>query len=128
METGHAGRVLVAEDDDSMREAIATLLDAAGIECTGYASAEALLAGGAVDAARCVISDIRLPVMSGLELLALLRSRLAAPPVIMITGHDAPNLRQDAQRLGASAYLAKPFEGIALLAAIERAASPASTK
>jgi FixJ family two-component response regulator len=122
MEMGHVGKVLLAEDDDSMREAIAALLDAAGIASTGYASAEALLAGGAVDEARCVISDIRLPVMSGLDLLALLRSRVAAPPVIMITGHDAPNLRRDAQRLGASAYLTKPFEGNTLLAAIEMAA------
>lgn len=109
-----------------MREAIASLLDAAGIESTGYASAEALLAGGAVDAARCVISDIRLPVMSGLELLALLRSRAARPPVIMITGHDAPNLRSEAQRLGAAAYLPKPFAGNALLAAIEKAAASSS--
>ena len=105
-----------------MREAIATLLDAAGIASTGYASAEALLAGGAIDAARCVISDIRLPAMSGLELLALLRSRAKAPPVIMITGHDAPMLRSEARRLGAAAYLAKPFEGNALLAAIATAA------
>jgi FixJ family two-component response regulator len=119
---GFGGRVLVAEDDDGMREAIESLLDAAGFESTTYASAEALLTGGAIDGALCIISDLKLPSMSGFELLAELRARGAQPPVIVITAHDAPGMRSEAQRLGAAGYIAKPFGGSALLAAIESAA------
>lgn len=118
---GACGKVLVAEDDDGMREAIETLLEAAGIESATYASAEALLAGGAVEGARCVISDLKLPMMSGLQLLTLLRARGEKPPVIVITAHDEPGVRDEATRLGAVAFLAKPFNGIALLAAIDSA-------
>ena len=121
-------RVLVVEDDEGMREAIATLLGAAGIDSTVYASAEALLAEVAVDEAWCVISDLKLPAMSGFELLAALRARGARPPVILITAHDAPGMRNDAVRHGADAYLAKPFAGSALLAAIESVTSPARLK
>jgi FixJ family two-component response regulator len=119
---GSGGRVLVAEDDDGMREAIESLLDAAGFETTAYASAEALLSGGAIDGALCIISDLKLPAMSGLELLVELRARGALAPVIVITAHDAPSVRSEAARCGAADYLAKPFGGSALLAAIQRAA------
>jgi len=117
METG--GRVLVIDDDESMREAIESLLDAAGYESTAYASAEDLLVADGVTDALCVITDIKLPAMSGIELLTELRARAARPPVIIITAHDRPGLRDDALRRGASAYLPKPFPGSALLAAIE---------
>ena len=115
-----AGRsVLVVDDDEGMREAIESLLAAAGFETAMYASAEALLAGGAIEGAVCVISDLKLPAMSGFELLAELRTRGNPPPVIVITAHDAPGMSKEAVRLGAAAYLAKPFPGSALLAAIE---------
>ena len=74
----------------------------------------------------CIISDLKLPAMSGFELLTALRARGARPPVIVITAHDAPGVRSEAERLGAAAYLAKPFAGSALLAAIESVAGPVS--
>lgn len=122
MVTGSGARVLVVEDDDGMREAIESLLDAAGFETATYASAEAMLAGGAVDGAMCIISDFKLPAMSGLELLTAIRRRMAPIPLILVTAHDSPGVRDQAERLGAAAYLAKPFQGGALLAAIERIA------
>jgi two-component system response regulator FixJ len=128
MAMGAGRRVLVVEDDESMREAIEILLDAAGIESTAYASAEALLAGGAVDDALCIISDLKLPEMSGLELLTELHRCGAVAPVIVITAHDAPGVRDDALRHGAVAYLAKPFLGTALLAAIESVTNPTSAQ
>lgn len=120
MTMGDGRRILVIDDDDGMREAIESLLDAAGFETTVYASAEALLAGGAIDGAICIVSDLKLPAMSGLELISALHARGARPPVIVITAHDAPHAREEAERRGAAAYIAKPFSGSALLAAIER--------
>jgi len=119
MATGSLGKVLVVEDDDSMREAIDTLLEAGGIEPVLYASAEALLADGAGAGSVCIVSDLKLPGMSGLELLAELRQRGGWPPVILITAHDSEALRAQAMRQGVAAYLAKPFLGSALLAAIQ---------
>jgi FixJ family two-component response regulator len=118
------GRVLVVEDDEGMREAIETLLRAAGIECAAYASAEALLSDSAVQAPVCVVSDLKLPAMSGFDLLAALRARGPRPAVNLNTAHDTPSVRDEAQRLGAAAYLAKPFSGGALLAAIESVIKP----
>lgn len=124
MAPGTSGRVLVVDDDQSMREAIESLLDAAGIASTGYASAEALLAVGAVDDAVCVVSDIKLPAMSGIALLDTLRERGAKLPVIVITAHDTRGVRDNALYHGAAAYLPKPFSGRALLDAIERVRRP----
>jgi FixJ family two-component response regulator len=128
MALGAGGRVLVVEDDEGMREAIETLLDAAGYGCTAYPSAEALLAGACVDGALCLITDLKLPAMSGLALLAELRTRGANLPVILITAHDAQGMREDAARHGAAAYLAKPFLGTALLAAIDDLTNAARTQ
>ena len=112
--------VLVVEDDDSVREAIGRLLDAAGFESTTYASAEALLAAGPLPGASCVISDLRLPTMSGLELLAQMRLLGDWPPFILMTAHDAPGLRKQALRYGAAGYLVKPLACGELLDAVQR--------
>jgi FixJ family two-component response regulator len=122
------GTVLVVDDDDSMREAIERLLNAAGFGCAAYASADALLARGVDQASACVICDLRLPGMSGLALLATLRERGIALPFILITAHDSPGLRQEAMRCGAAAYLAKPFRGTTLLQAVRGAIEPAGNK
>jgi len=117
-------KVLVVDDDESMREAIERLLGAAGFEPVAYASAEAVLAAGADSEAACVISDLKLPAMSGLELLAELRARGQHQPLILITAYDAPGLSEDAMRRGAAAYLVKPFRGTALLDAVRAAIEP----
>lgn len=111
-------KVLVVEDDASMREAIERLLDAAGFECGAYGSAEALLACEARKTAACIVSDLRLPAMSGLDMLAELRSGGLGAPLILITAHDSPGLGGEALRRGAAAFLTKPFRGTALLEAI----------
>ena len=121
MPVGSQLKVIVVEDDEGMREAIESLLDAAGIASVSYASAEALLDSGAVCGAACVITDLKLPVMSGLQLLDALNHRGPHPPVILITAHDSPAVRSEAASRGAVAFLAKPFLGSALLAAINSA-------
>jgi FixJ family two-component response regulator len=114
------GTILVVEDDDSMRKAIERLLKAAGFGCAAYASAEGLLARGVDEDSACVICDLRLPGMSGLELLATLRERDISLPFILVTAHDSPGLRQQAMQCGAAAHLAKPFRGTALIETIRQ--------
>lgn len=121
MVAGPGRMVVVVEDDESMREALERLLRAGGFDCASYTKADSLLAGGVDDHAVCVVSDFRLPGMTGLDLLAVLRERGIALPFILITGHDTPGMRQEALRRGASAYLAKPFRGTVLLQTVSAA-------
>ena len=79
---------------------------------------EDLLAVSGFEGAICIVSDIQLPGMSGLDLLSELRGRGVGTPVILITAHDGPDVQKEAERRGAAAYLAKPFLGSAMLAAI----------
>jgi FixJ family two-component response regulator len=118
---GFDTRVLVVEDDDGMREAIERLLNAAGFTTAVYASAEELLAVRPVEGDSCVVSDLKLPAMSGLELLAQLRRQSWRGPLILITAHDSPGVRKAAKQSGVAGYLAKPFQGSTLLAAIRTA-------
>jgi FixJ family two-component response regulator len=117
--------VLVVEDDDSMRQAIERLLNVANFPTAVYSSAEELLAVGPVEGDACVVSDLKLPAMSGLELLAELRARGWCRPLILITAHDSPAVQKEAKQSGVAAYLAKPFLGSALVAAIKVALEPA---
>lgn len=117
-------KVILVEDDDSVREAFERLLGAAGFRCAAYASAEAMLMECACEGAACLVSDLRLPEMSGLELLDALRSRGWTLPAIVITAHDAPGRREEATAHGAAAYMVKPFRGTALLEAIRNVIAP----
>jgi FixJ family two-component response regulator len=114
-------RVLLVEDDESMRQAVERLLNAYDFECSVYASAEELLAQGGGEGAACVVSDLMLPAMSGLDMLAEMRARGGWPPLVLVTAHDRPGLCEEAVRHGAAGYLAKPFHGAALVAAVESA-------
>lgn len=118
-ESGH--QVLIVEDDASMRRSMERLLDTAGFEVLECGSAEAALAADISDDITCVVSDLRLPGISGLELLAELRTRGCTAPLILITAYDAPGRCADTLRSGATAYLVKPFHGTALLDAIREA-------
>ena len=112
-----AGLILVVEDDDSMRTAMERLLRSCDFDCHAYASAEALLARGVGADAACIVSDMQLPGMSGIELLDRTRAG-GGPPLILITAYDRPGLAEEATRHGAAAYLTKPFRGTTLVEAI----------
>lgn len=118
--------VIVVDDDQGMREAIESLLIAAGFSPIVYESAEAMLAADVDPDTLCVISDVHLPGMSGLELIGELRARGWRQKVIVITGYDSPAGRREAERLGAAGYFAKPFAASALLAVINGLAEPLS--
>jgi len=122
MDAVDGGTIIVIEDDEGMRESLASLLGAAGLTARTFGSAEELLDAGIPAHTRCIVSDVLLPSMSGLDLVAELRQRGASPPVILITAHCSPAMRTEAGRRGAAAFLPKPFSGAALLDAIERAA------
>jgi FixJ family two-component response regulator len=112
--------IVVVEDDAGMKRAIERLLRAAGFQPVSFASAEDLLQTEAANSAACLVLDIHLPGLSGLELGRLLVASGRAKPLVFITGQDEPSLRDEAQRLGCG-YFRKPFEGKALLEAIRRA-------
>jgi FixJ family two-component response regulator len=109
--------IAVVEDDPSMRKAIHRIVRGQGLSARTYESAEALLDDRAEDDVVCLILDIQLGGMSGLD---LTRQR-AGVPVIFVTALEDDGVQREAEELGCVAYLRKPFEAAALIAAIRRA-------
>ena len=115
--------IVIVEDDPGMRQAIGRLLKAAGYTTTAFESAEALLQADAAAHACCLVLDIGLPGISGLDLRKQLADAGVNVPVIFITAHDECSMRDAVARAGAVAYLPKPFARKRLLDAVARALS-----
>jgi FixJ family two-component response regulator len=117
------GKALVAiiDDDESIRRALARLLTAAGHEVTAFASATEFLASPKPEAAACVVSDLRMPVVNGLQLQDALRHKIPSASMVFITGHGDIPATVRAMKAGAVDFLEKPVKGSVLLEAIERA-------
>ena len=115
--------VHLIDDDEAMRTSLSFLLDSAGLDNAVYASAEAFLELASDDARGCIITDIRMPGMSGMDLVAHLKSKGTKLPVIVITGHGDGPLAVEAMKNGVADFLEKPFDDEILLAAIHRALS-----
>jgi two-component system response regulator FixJ len=113
--------VFVVDDDDAVRESLVMSLKLAGHQVESFASAAAFLASGAPNRSGCLVTDIRMPDMDGLELQEELRRRNCSLPVIVITGHGDVPLAVRAMKAGAGDFLEKPFARDALLAAVQRA-------
>jgi FixJ family two-component response regulator len=113
--------VAVIDDDDSFRAALADSLCSLGYGAREFASAEEFIAGDGEGSCDCVVTDIHMPGMSGLELKRLLVSRGSKMPVIMITARAEPGLEAKAASSGAVCLLRKPFESSALIGCLERA-------
>ena len=94
--------VHLIDDDDAVRDSLAFTLDSAGFGARTYASAEDFLAVQGDVAAGCIVTDIRMPAMNGLELLRELRRRGSTLPVVVITGHGDVPLAVEAMRAGSS--------------------------
>lgn len=118
--------VHVIDDDEAMRDSLAFLLDTAGLTACTYDSAQAFLDALEAVAAGVIVTDIRMPGMTGLDLVRRLKARACAYPVIMITGHGDVPLAVEAMKAGVVDFLEKPFEEETLLAAIRGAQSPAA--
>lgn len=116
--------VHVIDDDEAMRDSLAFLLDTAGLQARTYESAPQFLAALETAPAGVIVTDIRMPEMTGLELVRRLKSRECTYPVIMITGHGDVPLAVEAMKAGVVDFLEKPFEEDTLLAAIRAAQAP----
>jgi FixJ family two-component response regulator len=113
--------VAIVDDDDSMRGALHGLLKAVGLPAIAFASAEEFLKSGQQYQTSCLIADIRMPGMSGLDLQARLNSDRCKIPTIFITAHGDAKMRLQALREGAVEFLSKPFDDEALLESVRAA-------
>jgi FixJ family two-component response regulator len=122
MDTREQNRlVAIVDDDDLMRSALEGLLKAAGLPAQAFASAEEFLDSGQQRQAGCLITDIRMPGMSGLELQARLNAERCRIPIVFITAHGDEKMRMQALRAGAVEFMAKPFDDEALLESVRAA-------
>ena len=113
--------VAIVDDDDLMRAALQGLLKSAGLAAQSFASAEEFLRSGHQHDAACLITDIRMPGASGLELQAQLNADHCRIPTIFITAHGDANMQVQAMRAGAMEFLAKPFDDEVLLGSVRAA-------
>jgi FixJ family two-component response regulator len=118
---GKAKMVAIVDDDDLMRTALQGLLKSAGLLAQAFASAEEFLRSGHQHNTACLITDIRMPGMSGLELQAHLNADHCKIPTIFITAHGDAKMRMQAMRAGAVEFLAKPFDDEALIESVRAA-------
>jgi two-component system, LuxR family, response regulator FixJ len=113
--------VHVIDDDEAVRESIDFLLRSAGLSVRTYDSATSFLDAAPKIAAGCIITDVRMPGLSGIDLLRRLQEMQVALPVIVITGHGDVPLAVEAMKCGAVDFLEKPFDDEVLLASVRSA-------
>src|SRR6202163_2189357 len=113
--------IAIVDDDDLMRNALQGLLKAVGLPARAFASAEEFLTSGQQHQTACLIADIRMSGMSGLELQAKLNAENCKIPTIFITAHGDARMRMQALRAGAVEFMAKPFDNQALLESVRAA-------
>lgn len=107
--------IAVIEDDESVRVAVSSLVRSLGYDARGFVSVEDFLTSDAVAGAACIITDIQMPGMSGIDLKRHLTANGNAVPVIMITARAEPDLEPQALASGAACFLRKPFQAEALI-------------
>ena len=120
---GNSGFVAIVDDDEAMLEALKGLLKEAGFPARAFASAEEFLHSGEQHHTGCLIADIRMPGMSGLDLQARLKADNIDIPIIFITAHGDERMRMLALRSGAVDFLTKPFDDEVLLESVRAALS-----
>jgi FixJ family two-component response regulator len=118
---GSSKWVAVVDDDAGMREALLDSLDEAGFTARAFSSAEEFLDVCHSHRCSCLIADIRMPGLSGLDLQARLNAERFRIPIIFITAHGDERMRMQALRSGAVAFLGKPFDNDVLLGSVRAA-------
>jgi FixJ family two-component response regulator len=114
-------RIAIVDDDQSVQSALQDLIESEGLSTLCFGSAEQFLDSGAQDEAACLIADIRMPGMSGLELQGKLKADRCRIPIIFITAHGDAKMRIQAMRDGAVEFLTKPFDNAVLLETVHAA-------
>ncbi|HEY0044525.1 MAG TPA: response regulator [Allosphingosinicella sp.] len=118
---GDAGNVYVVEDDEAVRASLVALLELGGWHISEYASGDLFLADIAALPPGCVLLDMRMPGLDGIEVLERLPGGLMVLPVVVMTGHPDPTLAAAALHRGAIEFLEKPFSDDDLFEAVARA-------
>jgi FixJ family two-component response regulator len=118
---GNSKLVAIVDDDEAVRVALEGLLRSAGLTARAFQSAEEFMGSGQQFQVACLIADIRMPGMSGLELQAKLNAEHCRIPIVFITAHGDAQMRMQALRAGAVEFLAKPFNDEALLETVRAA-------
>ena len=118
----HFCNIAIVDDDDSVRLALSSLLRSYGYTADAYDSAYALLAAGGLGDYHCIVTDLQMPGMSGIDLLEQLRRDGNRLPLILMTAFPEATLRKRALQGGASCFLSKPFEANDLLRCLRQAA------
>jgi FixJ family two-component response regulator len=122
MSIGHNSRlVAIVDDDESVQRALQDLIESDGLSALCFGSAEQFLDSEARNKAACLIADIRMPGLSGLELQAKLKAERCRIPVVFITAHGDAEMRIRAMREGAVQFLSKPFDDTVLLEIVHAA-------
>jgi FixJ family two-component response regulator len=111
----------IIDDDESICDSLEDLMESAGLEARCFGSAEEFLESGLLRQAACLITDILMPKMSGLQLQARLKEEECDIPIIFITAHGDARMRIQAMREGAVEFLAKPFDHQLLLKTVRAA-------
>ena len=122
------GRIHIVDDDDAIRDSLAFLLDASGFQTCLWDSAEAFLAGHGAGEVACLITDVRMPGLSGLDLVQRLNALGFTSPVIVMTGHGDIPLAVEAMKSGVADFLEKPINDELLMRAIESSIARVKTK
>ena len=110
--------VYVIDDDEPVRDSVALLLEARALAVQGFASGPEFLEAAASLAPGCIVTDMRMPMMDGIELLRRLRERNLHLPVIVMTAHGEVSLAVQALKAGAADFIEKPFSGEVLIDAV----------
>jgi two-component system response regulator FixJ len=116
-----SGVVHIVDDDAAVRQSLSFMLSAAGLAVRVYDSPSAFLDGLSAEQSGCLVTDVRMPDMTGLELLRRLRAKGCLIPAIVITGHGDVPLAVEAMKAGAVDFIEKPFEEAAILKAVKKA-------
>lgn len=119
MTTSSDAVVFIIDDDDAVRDALSLLIEAEGLMARTYASADEFVAALEPSQHGCVIADVRMPGMNGIELLQYLQTRNILIPVIIVTGHGDLPMAVAALRGGAADFFEKPFDDKLLLASLQ---------
>jgi FixJ family two-component response regulator len=116
--------IAILDDDESLRRALTRVLRIGGFSTVEFASGDEFLKSWRLDPPACLVLDLEMPGVSGMEILEALTVAKAQFPVIVITAHDAPHVREQSMRHGAVAYLRKPVDITGLLEAVRNAVGP----